>query len=380
MRVKLTADFVRKAGAQSKRAYFWDTAKPGFGLMVMPSGHRSYLIQYRIGGRSVRRTLDAAHITLEQARMEAAADLGQVARGLDPQAERRKREKPPDNTLEFIAREYFRREGKRLRTMCQREAAFERLVFPTLGKKQIDAITRLDIVRLLDCIEDERGASMADKTLAYLGRLFTWHAGRSEFRSPIVRGMARTRPHERARQRTLTDSELKTLWAATETQSGPFPVLVRFLLLTAVRRNTAAKMRWEEVRGDEWLIPQSRNKTKRDLLLPLSNNAVAVLNGIPRLGDFVFTNGRVPISGFDYSKEKLDKASDVYGWRLHDLRRTARSLMSRAGVSADTAERCLGHVLPGVRGVYDRHDYVPEMREAFERLAAQIESIVTRND
>ena len=263
MRVKLTAELVRKARAQGKRAYFWDTAKPGLGLMVTPSGHRSYLIQYRANGRSVRRTLDARHITLEQARMEAAADLGQVARGLDPQAERRKREEPTENTLEFIAREYFRREGKRLRTMCQREAAFERLVFRTLAKKQIDAITRLDIVCLLDRIEDERGASMADKTLAYLGRLFTWHAGRSKFRSPIVRGMARTRPHERARQRILTNSELKALWRATEAQSGPFPVLVRFLLLTAVRRNTAARMRWEEVRGDEWLIPPLEIRRKK---------------------------------------------------------------------------------------------------------------------
>jgi integrase len=62
---------------------------------------------------------------------------------------------------------------------------------------------------------------------------------------------------------------------------------------------------------------------------------------------------------------------------LHDLRRTARSLLSRAGVAADIAERCLGHVIPGVRGVYDRHKYRAEMLGAFEALAGQIDLIIS---
>src|SRR5947209_13407122 len=77
-----------------------------------------------------------------------------------------------------------------------------------------------------------------------------------------------------------------------------------------------------------------------------------------------------------WSKLSFDRACGVNGWTIHDLRRTARSLMSRAGVNADVAERCLGHVIPGVRGVYDRHRYIDEMRQAFEALATQIERIV----
>jgi integrase len=378
MRMKLTANLVRTAKAVGKRAYFWDTTKPGLGLMVTPSGHRSFLIQYRFNGKSVRRTLDATYVTLEQARAEAAADLGQVARGLDPQAERRRHEEPIDNTLEFIAREYFRREGKRLRSMNQRQAAFERLVFQSLGRKQIDSISRLDIVRLLDRVEDERGAPMADKILQFMGRLFNWHASRSDtFRSPIVRGMTRTRPHERARQRTLSDAELKKIWHAAQAQPGAFPALVRFLLLTAVRRNEAARMKWEDVRGAEWLIPAASNKSKKDLLLPLSKDALAVLRGLPRIGDYVFTtNGKAPISGFNQFKRRFDSACGVTGWRLHDCRRTARSLMSRAGVNADIAERCLGHAIAGIRGTYDKHHYIPEMRAAFETLAAQIDAVL----
>ena len=76
-------------------------------------------------------------------------------------------------------------------------------------------------------------------------------------------------------------------------------------------------------------------------------------------------------------RRELDAASGVKGWRLHDLRRTARSLMSRAGVPTDHAERCLGHVIGGVRGVYDRHEYHTEKQQAFEALAGLIERIVT---
>jgi integrase len=106
-----------------------------------------------------------------------------------------------------------------------------------------------------------------------------------------------------------------------------------------------------------------------------------VLAEIPRIEgcEFVFTtNGQRPISGFNSFKLRFDLACGVKNWRLHDLRRTSRSLMSRAGVDPDIAERCLGHVIPGVRGVYDRHRYLDEMRNAFERLAALIENICGR--
>jgi hypothetical protein len=92
------------------------------------------------------------------------------------------------------------------------------------------------------------------------------------------------------------------------------------------------------------------------------------------------TTGRGGIGGFSKFKRKLDKASGVSGWTLHDLRRTARSLMSRAGVSSDHAERCLGHVIAGVRGVYDRHEFHEEKKQAFEALATLIDRIVNPKD
>jgi integrase len=92
---------------------------------------------------------------------------------------------------------------------------------------------------------------------------------------------------------------------------------------------------------------------------------------------FTTNDGLKPISSLSLFKSQLDAASDTKGWTLHDLRRTARSLMSRAGIPSDHAERCLGHVIGGVRGVYDRHEYHTEKQQAFEALAALIERIVS---
>jgi integrase len=390
MRVKLTPAFVANSPAVSQRVTYWDAALPGFGLMVTPKGHKSFVVQYRAGGRSKRMHLKTG-LTLSGARKEAKAILGAVARGGDPLGERRKAERAKSDTLKAIVGEYLAREGDRLRTIGERRAVLERLVLPKLGARQIDDITRTDIARLLDRIADENGAPMADHTLAYLRRVMTWHASRSDtFRSPIVRGMARTRPSQRRRQRVLNDAELVVIWQAAEASQSAFGYLVQFLLLTATRRNEAASMRRGEISGDEWTIPQERYKTGLELVIPLSANAQAVLAAVPKIGKsgLVFTtDGKRPIRGFSKFKREFDNKvlaalrerdpeAMLPRWTLHDLRRSARSLMSRAGIPSDHAERCLGHVLPGVRGTYDRHEYLPEKTRAFAALAALIERIV----
>jgi integrase len=327
-----------------------------------------------------------------------------------------------DNTLKAICEEYIKVNGKNLRSAGWREQVLERLVYPELGAKQIGDIKRSDIVRLLDKIEDENGATMADMTLAIVRKVMNWHVSRSDdFLSPIVRGMERVKPKERARERTLTDDELRAVWRAAEASAGPFGRLVRFILLTAARRTEAAAMTWGELE-DEWTLPSSRNKTKVDLVRPLSAEAWAVLPAKVVGCPFVFTtDGTNPISSYSVCKSKLDKQvvkelryiaekqkdeallaylaevgnlmarmAETKGdvrkklsrdlnaiwWTLHDLRRTARSLMSRAGVPADHAERCLGHVMPVVSGVYDPYEYLEAKRDAFNKLAASIKGIV----
>ena len=203
--------------------------------------------------------------------------------------------------------------------------------------------------------------------------------------------MARTKPSELARDRILTDDEIRKIWRAAGDMKNAFGPLCRFILLTATRKNEAAHMRRDEIEDraievggrksttEAWTIPAARNKSKRDCVIPLSGAAKGILDKLPVIGDGkrVFTHDGVTfIGGFSKFKTALDKASGVTGWRLHDLRRTARSLMSRARVESDIAERCLGHVINGVRGVYDRYEYLPEKQLAFEKLATTLAAII----
>jgi len=177
----------------------------------------------------------------------------------------------------------------------------------------------------------------------------------------------------------LNDDELRAVWNTAQSRAiDPFGALVRFLLLTAARRSEGAGLSWEEIGDARWVLPACRNKVKLNLVRPLSAAAQKLLEERPHIGGcpYVFTYGNKPLASFSQSKEEFDEACGVTGWTLHDLRRTARTLMSRAGVNPDHAERCLGHVMPGIRDNYDRHEFYDEKRKAFEALAAQIERIV----
>jgi integrase len=372
----------------------------GLYLIVQPTGSKSWAVRYRLAGKPDKLTLGpvlhlergereperpgiGAPLSLAAARKLAAETLHQVELGHDPQgakkAGRLVAQAAAADTFQAIAETYLAREGNGLRTADRRRADLERLVYPVMGSRPIGDIKRSEVNQLLDRIEDDSGPVMADKMLAVLSRVMSWHASRSDdFRSPIVRGMARTKPRQRARERVLEDEELRRVWQAADAGGKPFDSLIQFLLATGARRTEAAGMRWDELSGADWILPAARNKTKQELVRPLSGLARAILAKIPRIDgcDFVFTTGQRPVSGFSKFKKKFDGACGASDWTLHDLRRTARSLMSRAGVNTDHAERVLGHVIGGVRHHYDRHDYHAEKVHAAEALAAQIERIL----
>jgi integrase len=350
----------------------------GFGVRVTAAGVRSFVMNYSIARRERRYTIGRWPDWSVLRAIKEARDLRQrIDRGEDPLDGRRKQEGATNTTLRAICEEYIKGDGKSLRTVGWREQVLKRLVYPELGARQIGDIKRSDIVRLLAKIEDENGATMADRTLAVVRRVMNWHALRSDdFHSPIVRGMECVNPKKPARVRVLIDDELRAVWRAAEASTGPFGRLVRFILLTGARRTEAAAMAWIELNG-EWTLPGARNKTKVDLVRPLSPEARAVLPAQVDGCDYVFTtDGAKPISGFAKFKLAFDKACGVTGWTLHDLRRTARSLMSRAGVPADHVGLCLGHIMPGVRDVYDRYEHLEEKRDAFNRLAVLIMEII----
>jgi integrase len=381
MKIKLTPAFVAAATcpAGRDRIVYWDERMQSFGLVVYQSGARGFCIQYRHGRISRWKAIDGV-LSLPAARKRAKQLLGQVAHGRDPVGEERQQRDAERNTLRAVALQFFQRDGKSLRSSGPWRKNLERAVFPILGSRPIAEIRRSDIVKLLDRLEDERGEASAHTSLAILRRILRWHATRDDhFNSPIVAGMGRYRSAENARARILTDDEIRTVWMAATEMDGPFGPFVKFLLLTSARRNEAARMMWSEVAGADWTLPAARNKTKQDLVRPLSRTAQVVLAKLPRFASspYVFTNGgRTPLRNFAKAKVRLDAQCGVTGWQIHDLRRTARSLLSRAGIHPDISERCLGHAIGGVRGVYDRHDFHEQMAHAFEALGALIEQIV----
>jgi integrase len=237
------------------------------------------------------------------------------------------------------------------------------------------------VADLLDEIEDKHGARQADLVLCLVRSIANWYAGRHEnYVPPFVKAMRRQGTKERERKRILNDDELRIVWKSAET-SGKFGAVVRLLLLTAQRRQKVLAMRWQDISADgTWIIPaEPREKTNAgELLLPPA--ALDIIASQPKLGSnpFVFPGrGDGHLGGISDCKRKFEAALPAMPqWQLHDLRRTARSLMSRAGVLSEHAERVLGHVVGGVEGVYDRHQYAIEKGAALAKLAALVGSII----
>jgi integrase len=190
----------------------------------------------------------------------------------------------------------------------------------------------------------------------------------------------------------LSDDEIRAVWqAAGDERIGLYGEVIRFMILTGARRSEAAGLRRSEIEtvrdnGTKivaWRLPASRSKNKREILRPLSKAAaLAMVEDMPMIGkdsDFVFTlDGIRPMSMNRHgSKTLLDEIAGVTSWRLHDLRRVHRSLLSRCRVPFEVAERLLGHSQPLLARTYDRDSHLPAMLEAVEKVAAEVERIVS---
>jgi len=322
-----------------------------------------------------------------------------VDRGENPLEDRAQppETKPVSNVLDDFVTRYVRNKEKPLRSADTIESAFNRLVKPRIGKLGVYEVRRSHIAEMLDRIEDENGPVMADRTRAFLRKALSWYAERDDqfnLTAAFVRVEPRANPKERARTRVLSDEEIRAIWPALA-EAGTFSALVKMLLLTAQRRDEAAQMSRKEIGEDRiWTIPAERYKTKRLNHVPLSTAALAIIEAQPKIDgcDYVFpSRANTPFCSFSKSKAALDKAVLVAmkkeakngtkvealpNWTLHDLRRTAKTLMARAGVRPDISERVLGHVIAGVEGTYDRHSYANEKRDALEKLAATVQRIL----
>jgi len=333
---------------------------------------------YRLAGRKKHRYKLGTYptIKLAEAREEARRLLAQVQRGIDPKHEAVQAAEDEEYTVERLASEYLERDAKRRnRRWRDKENQLNFYVLPRWGKRPATTITTKDVIKLNDEMQLV-GAATARNVYALVRHMFGWAVERQLVqKTPCT---VKSPPPLRSRERTLNVEEVRAIMSALP--GYPFGPLVKLLFLTAQRRTNVSEMRWADIDLDkgEWIIPGDDHKSKREHLVPLSESAMKVLNGLPRAGEFVFS-GRVtadrPFSGFSKAKTRLDAVSGVDDWRLHDIRRTVATMMQEIGIAPHVIEAVEGRIsgsLGGVAGVYQRYGYDREKREALEALSGHL--------
>jgi integrase len=250
------------------------------------------------------------------------------------------------------------------------------------GSRRICDITDADIVEALDRISGD-APIMANRLQAVLSAFFSWAKGKRLVTANPCTGLERP-AQERSRERVLGDDELRKVWQAAGELGHPYAGIVRLLILTGQRRNEIAGLHWNEIDLEERALhlPAARTKNGHAHDVPLSALSLATIASTPRLvnADLVFTRRRKPVTAFAWLKLKLDAGSGVSDWRLHDLRRTVASGLQRLGVRLEVTEAVLNHrsgSTAGIVGVYQRHDYAAEKRDALARWADHVDAIVS---
>lgn len=250
------------------------------------------------------------------------------------------------------------------------EEKFSRHIVPALGGRGrvLSTITKTDLRLLIEQKEDE-GYPVAARTLyECLSTFFKWCLGRDI----IVSNPMATYPPPRvpeSRDRVLSESELKAVWRATYAMSlyGPF---YRLLMLTCQRRNEVTWIKYSEIDGSTWTIPGRRTKNGKTHVVHLSQQAMDIVNSKP---EFIERG----LSGYSRAKSTLDRLSGVSDWRIHDLRRTGATKMQEFGVLPEVIELILNHKPKGVFGIYQRHKYSKERKDALDLLGLYYESLGT---
>jgi integrase len=350
----------------------------GHYVRVWPSGKKTFCAVARNpAGKQVWTTIGESEVlTIAQSRERAREIIRRVKDGLP--AVEPKGESVGAVTQQWLAR-HVRARG--LRSEGEITRLLNTLILPRWRDREFVSIRRSDIATLLDEVEDRNGARQADYCLAIVRGIMNWFASRrDDYNPPLAKGMSRRSPTAEARKRILSDDEIRAVWGAA---TGPFGGIVKFALLTGQRLDKIVSMKHEHIVDGAWVIATEDREKGNASELVLPETALALIAAQPRFAGspYVFAGrGARPFSGFSKAKAALDKRCGVEGWTLHDLRRTARSLMSRAGVSSEHAERVMGHAIGGVEGVYDRHAYREEKRDALARLATLIDGVVNPCD
>ncbi len=386
----------RRAREAQQGFYAWDSDVSGFGCWVTPKGKVSFCVQGRPGGKhgkTKRITFRAKD--LADARLKARSLLVDMASGVDLMQRKREQRRAIVATddiprLGATVDLYIKRNRKPGRYWDELEKRFKREIVPQLGKStKLSAISKAKLRDMLEAKEDAGHHGGARLLYAALAPFFKWCVEKDKLPTNPLSDLSRPSPLP-SRDRRLTDSEIVTFWKATASipptlsTYGPF---YRLLLLTLQRREEVGAMAWSEIDGSQWTIPGTRTKNKKPHIVPLSPQALAVIESIERIEGcpYLFPvtgrNGEwSTISAYSDAKEALDKimGSDVPPWRVHDLRRTGRTTLAKLKVPREVSEKVLNHTpRDKLDPVYNLYEYIDERKHALEAWGSYVSQLVS---
>lgn len=394
----------------TKRIEVSDAATVGLVLAIMPTGSKAWKYIYKRGGKRGKVALGTwPGMSLSDARKAAAEARGRLDEGGDPVAEVKAARAEAKaraagialvdrDRFDHVLSEYGRRKASALKSGDGVMWSLRKYVEPRWKDRDVKALERRDVIELLDALVDGGQTVGANRVLAHVRAMFAWCVERGIL--PFNPAAGVKPPHkERARDRVLTDDEIRWFWTATSSMAQPFGALLRVLLLTGQRRGEVAGMTRDEIAaGDTWTLAAARTKNGRPHTVPLSAAAQAAIAAAPTIDAgggprYVFTsNGTSQIKGFNHvqrllmaamkaaAEKEASKPVEIAPFVIHDLRRTFATLAARTGAPIHVVEKLLNHVsgtVSGVAAVYNKHSYRDEMRQTAEAVAALIERIAT---
>jgi integrase len=387
---------------------YFDSLLPAFGVRVSYGGSKTWFVTTRIAGhpKLVRLTLGRyPAVSLTDAREAARTAMENAAKGIDPRRIREievaENRRQAELTFASVTSDFLKKYAeRRLRasTVAEYKRAFARA--KEWNDWPVKDIARRDIIKLLDGLEAKGQGTTADLTFAYLRRFFGWAVDRDILEASPCDRLRRDR-NTVARDRVLTEAEIRDVWSAFDKIGYPFGPMFKILLLTGQRRSEVAAMRWDELRdwsgkAPYWDIPGDRTKNGLAHIVPIVPEAKALIDGCLKDGPYVFsTTGKTPSTGYSRAKANVDKMivearekreeDPMPAWRLHDLRRTVVTLLNeRLGIQPHIVEALVNHLSgfrSGVAGIYNRAEYLDERRAALGRWADYVAQVaVTTED
>jgi len=355
------------------------TSLPGFGVRVSPGGAKAFTLVH--GPRRQRETIGRyPTISLAQARAAAKLILAEYALG---------KIRPQTITWDDAKKRFLAEceRKNRPRTVSDYTRLLNRHF--AFGPTKLVDITPHELNRRIDKLAN-RPAEQHHAFVA-LKIFFNWaHAKHYVDNSPCTRMALRSRT--KPRERVLTDPELAAIYRTALDRDDVFASIIALLVLTGQRRGEVAALRWQWIDDVECTInlPFSITKNKRAHTLPYGDATAAIFRRVSRVSEYLFPASRETsragklttiFNGWGKCKDDFDKACGVSDWTLHDLRRTFATNMAALGVPPHITEKLLNHVsgtISGVAAVYNRFQYVDEMRAAVREWETRLTALLNK--